>query len=166
MSGVTIRPATGSDIPSLRRLYDEFHAFHARHLPDRLLIPAEQEPNTEFEDAIDKILANNDAMLLVAQEGDEVVGFAEIYVHSEDRRPWAPPRRYGHLQSLGVTQRMRRRRGVGGLLLQAAERWAVGKDAGEIRTDVWEFGEGPLGFYERAGYMTLRRTLVRPISPN
>jgi hypothetical protein len=35
--------------------------------------------------------------------------------------------------------------------------------ASEMRLDVWEFAAGPLEFYERLGYRTLRRALVREI---
>ncbi|MGH9418604.1 MAG: GNAT family N-acetyltransferase, partial [Thermoanaerobaculia bacterium] len=63
-----------------------------------------------------------------------------------------------------VTERLWRA-GIGSQLLAAAERWAVEHGATELETDIWEFGEGPLGFYEREGYATRRRTLARRLKP-
>lgn len=157
---MTFRPATLMDVPALRRLYDEFHLFHVRGVPDRLLVPAEPQDDGRFRDSIATILGDEHAMLLVAETDGQLVGFAEIYLRDEDASPYRPGRRYAHLQSLAVTEASRRG-GIGVRLLHRAEEWAFDQGASEIRTDVWEFDDGPLPFYERDGYSTLRRTLVK-----
>ena len=48
-------------------------------------------------------------------------------------------------------------------LVEAAQRWARQKGATEIKLDVWEFDAGPLRFYEKAGYRTLKRTLIKEL---
>jgi GNAT superfamily N-acetyltransferase len=144
----------------LRPLYDESHEFHVEGVPGRLLIPTEPLDSATFAEAIQRILADDRATLLVAEEAQDVLGFAEMYLRDDDPSPYAPARRYAHLQSLAVTS-VRRRRGVEDRLLAAAEQWAIEQGASEIRTDVWEFEAGPLPFYERAGYRTLRRTIVK-----
>jgi GNAT superfamily N-acetyltransferase len=156
----TVRPATATDIPTLRRLYDEFHAFHVRGVPDRLLLPDDPQDEASFGELIEEILTNPNATLLVAEADGEPVGLAEIYVRDEEASPYQPGRRYAHLQSLAVTEASRRA-GIGALLLSEAEAWAGERDVTEMRTDVWEFSEGPMPFYERAGYETLRRTLIK-----
>jgi len=67
------------------------------------------------------------------------------------------------LTALDLAARANVRYGRGGLgsqLMDAAEGWANNREIGEIQLHTWEFLEGPLGFYERRGYMTIERTLV------
>jgi GNAT superfamily N-acetyltransferase len=47
--------------------------------------------------------------------------------------------------------------------MAAAERWAQEHGAVEMRLQIWEFDGDPLPFYERRGFRTLRRTLVREL---
>ena len=32
-----------------------------------------------------------------------------------------------------------------------------------MKLDAWEFAAGPLGFYEKNGYKTLKRTLIKEL---
>lgn len=159
-SGLRVRLATAADESDLRRLYQEFHAFHVRGVPDRLSLPAAEPDDGNFGEAIRQIFAAEDAVILVAEVDGTVVGFAEMYVRRDEVSRYTLGRQYAHLQSLAVTEALRGR-GIGVLLLREAERWATEHGATEISTDVWEFKEGPLAFYERAGYQTLRRTLIK-----
>jgi GNAT superfamily N-acetyltransferase len=56
-----------------------------------------------------------------------------------------------------------RGRGVGAWLMETAQEWARERGAFEMRLEIWEFEAGPLRFYERCGYRTLRRMLVREL---
>lgn len=123
-SNVRVRPAAASDVPGLRRLYDEFHSFHVRGVPDRLLLPPTDPDDGRFAKAISQVLAAADAVILVAENGGAIIGFAEMYVRDDEASRYRPGRRYGHLQSFGVTEASRLR-GIGTLLLSEAERWAA-----------------------------------------
>ena len=37
------------------------------------------------------------------------------------------------------------------------------RDATQMKLDAWEFAAGPLGFYEKNGYKTLKRTLIKEL---
>jgi len=89
-------------------------------------------------------------------------GLAEVYIREDKPDPARIQRKYGHLQSLIVTEQSRKQ-GIGKRLVGEAEKWAKHKGAKEMQLDIWEFGEGPLKFHERCGYRTLRRTLVREL---
>ena len=156
MDTISIRRATEQDISALMSLYDEFHRFHVVGVPDRLRTSEPSSPTNvaALSNTLSGILHREDASIIVA-----VVGLAEVYVRQDEPHPLVVPRRYGHLQSLIVSESVRKH-GLGKLLIEAAHNWAVGKGAMEMQLDIWEFEAGPLHFYEHLGYRTLKRHLI------
>ena len=71
-----------------------------------------------------------------------IVGFAEVY-----------------LQSFLVSAPYRKQ-GLGETLIKAASQWAREKGATELQLHTWKFAEGPVPFYEKRGYRTLKRYMV------
>jgi ribosomal protein S18 acetylase RimI-like enzyme len=156
-----IRLATTDDLDDLTLLYRDFHDFYARLVPSRLLpyVTWTVQDQAELERRLLTLLEQDDAAVWAAQAGGQVVGMAEVYFVAPQPAPLTGRSR-GHLQSLYVEEAWRRR-GVGRLLVAAAEEWARSRGAVELDLDIWEVGAGPLAFYEELGYHTLRRTLVR-----
>lgn len=161
MGETVIRQADTYDLEALSRLYAEFHEFHVCGVPDRLL-RSDSSRIAELHAAIQKIIDNKDAVILVAEVDGRLVGLGEVYIREDPPNPLKVQHRYGHLQSMIVTEAYRGR-GIGTKILEAVEQWAKERSAAEVRLDTWEFKEGPLGFYEKRGYNTLRRTLVRKL---
>ena len=166
MTEIIVRPAGIEDVKSLCELYVEFHEFHVRALPDRLrsMGEAQSNDNQRLSNDIEKIIAGDDSTIFLAEVDGQPVGLAEVYIREDKPSRHTVNRRYGYLQSLAVTEKFRRQ-GVGDKLIDAAEMWAREKGAVEMRLDIWEFPEGPLEFYEKTGYRTLRRSMVRDIGP-
>ena len=165
MSAITIRRAVSGDREAICRLYHEFHEFHVRGVKGRLLSLGEPPDTYEHSDlyqTLASIIADDNSVIFLAETAGQLVGLAELYLRQDDPNPLRKLYRYGHLQSMIVTQAFRRK-GIGTSLLEAAHKWAREKGAIEMRLDIWEFGEGPLVFYENNDYRTLRRTLVRDL---
>jgi GNAT superfamily N-acetyltransferase len=165
MNAVITRLASTHDIEALCRLYFEFHEFHVRGVPDRLLgsgEPLDSYEHSELYRNLERIINEDESALVLAEVACQPVGLAEVYVRQEEPNPLQASRRYGHLQSLMVCGPFRRE-GIGARPMEGAQRWAKEKGAAEMRLETWEFAEGPLEFYERVGYRTLRRTLVREL---
>jgi GNAT superfamily N-acetyltransferase len=164
MNDVTLRLADMQDLEALCRLYVEFHEFHVRGVPARLMSLGEPDAYdcSEMYPKLEKIINNEDSAIFLAEVSGQPVGLAEVYVREDQPDPARVSRKYGHLQSLMVQEEFRRH-GAGGRLLEAAEKWGKERGATELRLDTWEFAEGPLEFYEHRGYRTLRRTLVREL---
>jgi GNAT superfamily N-acetyltransferase len=161
----TIRPANEHDLVALRRLYHEFHEFHVRSLPDRLRSLGDPDSYdwTEFDARVKGIVRAEDSIILLAESTDQPVGLAEVYIRQDDAANTAiVPHYYGYLQSLIVTE-SHRGYSIGGQLIAAAEAWARQHEASEMQLDTWEFAAGPLQLYEKSGYRTLKRVLVKAI---
>ncbi len=164
MKDVVIRLACPQDIETLCALYFQFHEFHVRGVPGRLVSLGELETfdRSELSASLATIIHRSDSALFVAQVAGECVGLAEVYVRQDESHLARVVYRYGHLQSLIVRADFRRH-GIGARLVAAAEQWVREQGAAEMRLDSWEFAEGPLPFYTRQGYHTLRRTLVHQL---
>ncbi len=67
-----------------------------------------------------------------------------------------------NVQSLMVRE-ARRREGWGWRLMDAAEALAKQRGADLMQVELWEFAEGPLGFYEKLGYRTTHRRMVKEL---
>lgn len=161
------RLATEEDIAQLQTLYEEFHLFHVVGVPDRLRLSQKTEDNAnepnELESGLRAIIAREDAVLFVLEIDAKLIGFAEVYLRQDEEHPVTVAHRYGYLQSLMVSAPYRKQ-GLGEALLHAVHQWTQEKGATEVRLDAWEFVAGPVPFYEKYGYRTLKRTMVVDIS--
>lgn len=168
MDKASIRIANEFDLDALCDLYFEFHEFHAHYVPAylRSLGKPSGQAREELRQKIREIIQGEHSTVLVADFSGQTIGLAEVYLRLPDpTNPAVVPTSYAHLQSLVVTAPLRRQ-GIGEQLLQAAQVWAREKGAAEMRLDIWEFGElsaGSLGFYEKMGYHTTRRTLAKKL---
>jgi GNAT superfamily N-acetyltransferase len=161
---MVIRRAEARDLDAVCRLYVAFHEFHVRGVPTRLATlgdPATFDCATLVH-TLAHLVAKPEAVLLVAEVDQDIVGLAEVYVRHDVGDPPKLRYRYGYVQSLMVGESARGH-GIGTALMTAAEHWAKSQGASEMRLETWEFPAGPLPFYEAAGYHTLRRVLVRPL---
>jgi ribosomal-protein-alanine N-acetyltransferase len=162
LTNVVIRPAGTGDIEALCNLYIEFHEFHVSGIPDRLVSveKIDSSQTQELRRNLEKIIKDGNSVIFAACIDDRIVGLAEVYLRKDEPHPAKKSYTYGHLQSLVVTEKSRLK-GVAKRLVEFAEKWSKERGASEMRLDIWEFTEGPLQFYERLGYRTLRRNLVR-----
>ena len=129
-------PAEQSDLEPLCRLYIEFHEFHVRGVPDRLVSlgdPADFDC-TALVTKLATLLATLEAAIFVAVDDGRLVGLAEIYLRTEEAQEPRAAYRYGYLQSLLVRD-VHRCQGIGQRLLYAVEAWAVAHGAVEVRLE-------------------------------
>jgi GNAT superfamily N-acetyltransferase len=165
MGDVLVREALPADFGVLCRLYRAFHQYHATGLPDRL-VDLDREPDAlsdlETHEQLRELSDRKDAVLLLAEAAGNTIGLAEAYLREDAATALRHGYRYVLLQSLFVIEPWRGRR-VGCSLLSEIETWGKANGAVEVRVDTWTFDGDPVGFYETAGYRTLRRTMVRPV---
>ncbi len=150
---------------ALCSLYYEFHEFHVRGVPGRLRTQEEKDRQdwTRLHSALAEIFRNPDAAIFLALVSGEAAGLVEVYLRQDDEHnSLFVPHRYGYLQSLMVLEPYRKM-GIGVKLVETAQSWAKEKGATEMRLETWEFPGGPLPFYGKIGYRTLKRTMLKDI---
>ncbi len=160
-AAVNIRPMSRSDFPRLEELYYDFHEVHVRGVPTHLRSLGQREAwdRAPLHEALEKILADENAEVFVAEVRESAVGLIEVYVRQDADRAAVVPRRYCELQSLMVAAPFRRQ-GLARQLIQHATAWAREKGATEIRLNVWEFNEAARRLYQQLGFTTLQRRMV------
>jgi ribosomal protein S18 acetylase RimI-like enzyme len=108
-----------------------------------------------------ELLANDKCLVLVAAHEGEVVGFVDASIGLRTRpdeadQPWCG------INNLVVKPGWRRR-GIGSMLMQAAEAWARDKGLAQVRLEVFEFNGGARALYERLGYGTISRWMGKSL---
>lgn len=155
---IIIREGTPDDVERAWAVRAETFEFHrSQAVPQHFRATDSPPPTRPF---IDRLLATGEGALLLAEVGDEVIGFATIRVGDAPDEPFWMPARVAFVDSLGVLETWRGR-GAGRMLMDAAEGWARTHGAERLHLNVWEFNEGAIAFYERLGYQTFSRNMWR-----
>jgi len=154
---VIIRRARAEDYDAACRLFGELDAVHRQRLPWMFKEPASEPRTPEF---FAEALSRGDSAFFVA-EADGIVGIAHGVLRSAPDLPVFVPQRWGLLESLVVASAWRRR-GVGLLLAQAFEAWALEEGASWVEASVYDFNADARRFYEALGYLPLRTIVRKP----
>ena len=122
------------------------------------------EPATRTELEWRRLLGDSTALALVAVDEARArrrrSGSWSLRLYDTPADPTMVPRRRGHVETLVVSARQRRR-GVGRRLMAAAADWARGRGAAEMVLTTWVGNGEADAFYERLGYRVLSRVLQR-----
>ncbi len=112
---VSIRPATVSDLPTIGRLGAQLMREHHEFDPDRFIAAGEDAPR-EYANFLGTQLRNADAVVLVAEDQGDVVGYVYATLEGLDWMALRGPA--GAIQDIAVVTE-RRGRGLGRQLLEA-----------------------------------------------
>ena len=145
-----IRTGTRAEIDQLKELWASMHAHHAalagEVAPVRPLDESWRLRRAQYEEW----LAGEDAQLILAQDGDRLVGYAVVRVGA-GAATWDLGDRVGELESLAVLEPARGS-GVGAALVAAARAFGRERGAERLIVSVVHNNEGALRFYEREGF--------------
>lgn len=156
---ISVRKATTDDYDALCVLSDEIDALHRDHLPHIF-----QKPNgaaREY-DYYSELIADENVALFVAEAGENLVGFVHAILRDTPAFPVFVPRHYAIVESIVVKARFQNH-GIGRMLMDNMQEWAIAKGATSIELNVYEFNENAIFFYERLGYQTISRKMSKEL---
>ena len=157
---IVLRVATYKDFEGVSGLYDQLDDVHIQALP-HFFRPVEGHARSR--EWFAEILADEDAAIFVAEQQETIIGMVHCYVDMTPSISIVMPRRFVHIEDLVVSQNIRQQ-GIGKMLTEHVHRWAFEQGIREIELDVWEFPASALTFYEKLGYETTRRRMIKRLT--
>ena len=152
---ISVRNATADDYNSLCELFDEIDALHRDNLHHIFQKPGGAAREQDYYLGL---IADENIALLVAELGGNIVGFVHAIVRDPPAIPVFVPRRYAIVDGIVVKSGFQNH-GIGRILMDKMQEWAMMKGATSIELNVYEFNETAISFYERLGYQTISRKM-------
>lgn len=149
---MTIEPARAEDLPRVFQLYTMLNREMAQLQPDMF------RPGAADEKFVRSVLASGEEDVLVAREGEEVLGFALVQQKETPPYPAFLPRKYVYLMDLAVDPN-HQGQGLGKALLQGVEDWARGRGAEFVELGVLAENARAIGLYESRGFQETRKVM-------
>ena len=156
---ISVRKATTDDYNSLCELFDEIDALHRDKLPHIFQKPSGAAREQDYYSGL---IVDENVALWVAEVGEKLVGFVHAIVRDTPAMPVFVPRRYAIVDSVVVKSGFQNH-GIGKILMDKMQEWAIAKGATSIELNVYEFNETAITFYERLGYQTFSRKMSKEI---
>lgn len=144
--GCTVREAAPSDIPQILEVWHEFMLFHADVNPT--FTPA-QDGRENFAKHAETQIDSDSSLLLVAESDGVIVGYC--LAGMAERPPVLVDRGYGMIDDLAVVGEWRRK-GIGEVLLRAAEAWFRERGIRRVELQVVTANDVASRFWAKMGY--------------
>ncbi len=157
---LVIREVEQHDLDGLAALLDEISEMHVAAIPEYF---QRGNPREQAERLLREAADSPKAVVLVAEAQGQVVGLVDFEEREAEDHPILTPRRYLKVGTL-VVARSHRGRGIGKALMRRAHDWAEARGLSEAELNVYEFNQGAIGLYERLGYVTRTRRMVRKLA--
>jgi ribosomal protein S18 acetylase RimI-like enzyme len=148
---------TGSvdDVDSLEPLWVGVHHAHAASMPELAPYVSDAETWSERRALYVSLFEKPDTLLLLARDGDELIGYALAHVLAVEETwipdTWRTGARIAELESLAVTAE-RRGEGIGSALMDALERALAARGLDDVMLGVLPGNAGAIRLYERRGF--------------
>ena len=151
MPKVLIRPSTSQDADDITRVYMESAEYHAGLDAERYWIPEAMEISARYREGRQHPPdADADAITLIAEMSDEIVGFVDARL-TQSPDPMHRQMVYCYVVEIAVSSR-HQGRGLGAQLLSAAEDWGRRQGAELASLEYLAANKRAGLFYERLGY--------------
>jgi ribosomal protein S18 acetylase RimI-like enzyme len=143
------------DVDSLEPLWVGVHHAHAASMPELAPYVSDAETWSERRALYASLFDKPDTLLLLARDGDEVIGYALAHVLPVEETwiadTWRTGARIAEIESLAVTEE-RRGEGIGSALMDALEGELEAMGLRDVIVGAVAGNEGALRLYERRGF--------------
>lgn len=150
-----IRYAQSSDIPRLVELWTEFMDYHVPFDPAYARSADAVENWVKY---VKSRLNEDSCQLFVAETGGRLVGYVGAAV--KEYPPVFEVLKYGFIEEIAVTHEFRRK-GIGGQLAGAAEKWLRSTGVEDINVKIDVANEASLALFQGRGFQARTQTLTR-----
>lgn len=149
-----VRFARKEDYEAINALRAPVCALHSNGYP-ALFKPVFAKDHQE---RVLKMMEDPEQDVLVEEENGQLLGFAMVeYIKREETNNIYAVHE-AHIVEIGVDETSQGK-GIGTALIQAVKDAAKVRGCRSVQLDVWEFNKSALRFYEKLGFVTLRRKM-------
>ena len=149
-----VRFARKEDYEAINALRAPVCALHSNGYP-ALFKPVFAKDHQE---RVLKMMEDPEQDVLVAEKNGQLLGFAMVeYIKREETNSIYAVHE-AHIVEIGVDETSQGK-GIGTALIQAVKDAAKVRGCRSVQLDVWEFNKSALRFYEKLGFVTLRRKM-------
>ena len=160
MSATSVRRAALDDVPQMSAVFEALDAHHIELRPDlfkRLDRPARDD------ETLRTLISNVETQaVLVADDkpSASLIGFVHVLEKHWPESVVTPATRSADIDAIFVHSAFRRR-GIGNLLISAAELWAQERNLTQLTLSVRAFNHEAITAYQRAGFDYVAHRLAR-----
>jgi len=155
MPALRIVEGSALDIPALEPLWVGVHHAHEASMPELAPYVSDAETWAELRRHYELLFEKPDTILLLAYDGDDLVGYAlsHVLAVAETFIPdtWRTGERIGEFESLAVRE-SHRGQGIGSALLDAVDEAFDARGVCDVIVGALAGNEGALRLYARRGF--------------
>ena len=160
MNEICLRHAVVDDIEALYRLFSSVDQMHRDAHPE---IFKQAEYPEDIKKYYRTCILDPDVTIIIAERKKQIIGGLICSLETSPSIPILVPRKIACIENITVSQAFRNK-GIGRLLIEAIQEWAVQGGASAIELTVWEFNQAAARFYERLGFQPFRRRMVKNLN--
>jgi len=143
-----VREAREADLKAICQLSNEINGIHYAHMPNDFAKP----DGSSRDDPYWRGVMNMDSSaVFVTEDNGVLTGVVAVSIATSTPYPFLTSRPRGHVATIVVAE-SHRGRGLGRVLMSAAETYAKEKGAEDIKLEVMAFNADALDFYRELGY--------------
>ena len=151
-----IRIATLEDVEQICCLYTEFFSYNAALQPDHCATAKESGKYPK------SVISCENADIILALEGNAVVGFIHIREAQTPPYPAIVPHKFAEIIDFVVTASYREK-GTGSKLMDTAKQWGKARNLDYIELFVLSNASAAFRFYEKRNFATISHTMRCPL---
>jgi ribosomal protein S18 acetylase RimI-like enzyme len=155
MPDIRIVRGAAADVPALEPLWVAVHHVHQESMPELAPYVSDAETWAERRALYEAVFEKPDTVLLLAYDGEELVGYALSHVLALEETwigdTWRTGRRVAELESLAVRP-SHRGRGIGSALLDRIDEALEAQGIRDVFVGALAGNEGALRLYARRGF--------------
>lgn len=155
-----IRDANTKDFTQMKNVFKQVDELHSEAHPEIFNKPIDNARSNEY---LREILKNDKQKLIVAVEGNIVVGLAKADIECAPDIPLFRNREWLSISTI-VVDEDHRGKGIGKILLDNLYVWANTHNVNEVELTVFSFNESAIEFYKKNGFRDIRRKMHKKIN--